>query len=222
VGTQGVVALGAGYDVLRDELLSFVAEARARPTITGQHDIKPLPNGAGYETVSNGNPLIPAEWSLSARTAPIAGGDLAFQLGGGGGIPYQSDSAATVPRFRFTASIRYAPMMHDSDGDGVLDKDDKCPRDPGPVLPGQPADGCPHVAPPGQSGGAPIVPLRLNSVGRARDVCTSDPETVDGFFDDDGCPDEDSDKDGVPNRYDKCPLVPEDYQGLSEGCPEKR
>ena len=53
----------------------------------------------------------------------------------------------------------------------------------------------------------------------AHDPCTSDPDVVDGFKDTDGCPDEDQDKDGVPNRFDKCPLVAEDYAGLTDGCP---
>ena len=55
---------------------------------------------------------------------------------------------------------------------------------------------------------------------RGKDVCTSDPEMVDGFTSDAGCPDEDSDKDGVDDRFDKCPLASEDNAGLRDGCPE--
>ena len=58
-------------------------------------------------------------------------------------------------------------------------------------------------------------------IAGAKDVCTSDPDLVDGFKDTNGCPDEDQDKDGVPDRLDKCPMVPEDFVGLTDGCPEK-
>ena len=115
-------------------------------------------------------------------------------------------------------------MARDTDGDGVLDKDDKCPREAAPRVPGQPVDGCPH-APLSEGGAAsganaaPVTPLRLTS---PRDVCGAEPEPVDGFRDDDGCPDEDSDKDGIPNRYDKCPMQTEDYAGMRDGCPDAK
>ena len=224
VGTQGVFGLGVGYDILARELLSVVAEARALPTFAEQHDASVTTQG--LVSTPNGSHIAPAEWSLSARTAPIAGGDLAFQLGGGGGIPLAKDTAVTTPRFRFTLGIRYAPMARDTDGDGVLDKDDKCPREAAPRVAGQPFDGCPHAAVAAEqgatssSGSAPVVtPLRLLS---PRDVCSTEPESVDGFRDDDGCPDEDSDKDGVPNRYDKCPMQSEDYAGMRDGCPDRK
>jgi hypothetical protein len=54
----------------------------------------------------------------------------------------------------------------------------------------------------------------------APDVCKDDPDSADGFKDTDGCPDEDADKDGIDDRYDQCPLVPEDFAGLTDGCPE--
>jgi hypothetical protein len=73
------------------------------------------------------------------------GSDLQLQAGGGGSIPFSSDAPITNPRFRFAFSIRYAPLGHDTDGDGVLDKDDKCPFVHG--VPGNPAgDGCPPSA----------------------------------------------------------------------------
>ncbi len=52
------------------------------------------------------------------------------------------------------------------------------------------------------------------------DRCKDDPDSADGFKDDDGCPDEDTDKDGIDDRYDRCPLVAEDFVGPSDGCPE--
>ncbi len=50
------------------------------------------------------------------------------------------------------------------------------------------------------------------------DKCVNAAEDVDGFEDDDGCPDPDNDKDGVPDVNDKCP----DEAGVADkgGCPE--
>jgi hypothetical protein len=189
VGTQLVTALGAGYDVLaRRDLLTVLLEAWALPTLAEQHDVRLQPDNT-YLSTPNGKYIAPAEWQLSARTAPLRGGDLAIQAGGGTEIPFTSPSGITTPRFRFTLGIRWAPLVHAA-----------------PVTP--------TTAP-----AASAVDLHLST---ARDVCISDPDLVDGFKDDDGCPDEDQDKDGIPDRLDRCPLVPEDFAGLTDGCPEKR
>jgi len=29
-------------------------------------------------------------------------------------------------------------------------------------------------------------------------------------------------KDGIDDRFDRCPSLPEDFVGLADGCPEKR
>ncbi|MCP4196423.1 MAG: OmpA family protein [Proteobacteria bacterium] len=54
------------------------------------------------------------------------------------------------------------------------------------------------------------------------DKCRHDPEDLDGFEDDDGCPDFDNDKDGVVDGYDSCPMEPEDKDGFrdEDGCPD--
>jgi hypothetical protein len=79
----------------------------------------------------------------SVRTAPLAGGDLAIQLGGGGALPL-GDVPVTVPRFRFVLSVVFAPLGHDSDGDGIEDREDQCPGKPGPASSGL-GRGCPSV-----------------------------------------------------------------------------
>jgi hypothetical protein len=45
---------------------------------------------------------------------------------------------------------------------------------------------------------------------------------MDGFEDDDGCPDPDNDKDGIPDTADKCPMQPETLNGIKDddGCPD--
>ena len=48
----------------------------------------------------------------------------------------------------------------------------------------------------------------------ARDICPDEPETKNGFQDDDGCPDEaDRDDDGIMDADDDCPEDPEDKEG---------
>jgi hypothetical protein len=128
VGTQLIAMLGVAYEVLPRELLTASVEAWALPTLVSQ--------GLGQ-----GDPLIPAEWQVAARTAPLRGGDLAFQFGGGSAIPFGGESEITRPRFRFTLGIRWEPLSRDTDGDGVLDTVDKCPNVPARGS----ADGCPIV-----------------------------------------------------------------------------
>jgi outer membrane protein OmpA-like peptidoglycan-associated protein len=50
------------------------------------------------------------------------------------------------------------------------------------------------------------------------DQCPTQPEDVDGFEDDDGCPDPDNDNDGVLDQDDKCPQV---WGPIAlDGCPD--
>jgi OOP family OmpA-OmpF porin len=106
VGTQIVTALGLGCDVLARGLLSAQLEAWALPTLAEQSDL--IVTGNTYSTVLNGKHITPAEWHLSARTAPLRGGDLSIELGGGGPLPVSGD-VITQPRFRFTLGVRWAP-----------------------------------------------------------------------------------------------------------------
>lgn len=59
------------------------------------------------------------------------------------------------------------------------------------------------------------------------DQCPTQQETVNGYLDEDGCPDtppgeEDTDDDGIPDDIDQCPSQPETYNGLDDedGCPD--
>lgn len=108
VGTQFVSALGVGYDLLPRELLAVALEAWALPTFAEQETLTMV--DGGRVATPNGAHIAPAEWQLSVRSAPLRGGDLAIQLGGGGGIPLSSELPITTPRFRFTLGVRWAPQ----------------------------------------------------------------------------------------------------------------
>lgn len=69
-----------------------------------------------------------------------------------------------------------APLA-DTDNDGIADPDDRCPKEKEDSLPPNPKDGC--AAPDGDQDG----------VLSPADKCPAEPETVNGFEDDDGCPD---------------------------------
>jgi outer membrane protein OmpA-like peptidoglycan-associated protein len=102
---------------------------------------------------------------------------------------------------------RKAPPA-DRDGDGVPDASDECPEEVGPAPTGCPA--------PTDSDGDGI----LDDVDR----CPTEPETVNGHEDTDGCPDElpDPDGDGLRGAADQCPDQPEDVDGFQDedGCPD--
>jgi outer membrane protein OmpA-like peptidoglycan-associated protein len=52
------------------------------------------------------------------------------------------------------------------------------------------------------------------------DACISIPEDLDGFADEDGCPEDDNDLDTLKDPVDRCPLEPEDFDGFQDddGC----
>jgi hypothetical protein len=129
VGTQLSAGLGVGYDLLSRERLAILAEGRVLPTFAEQHDTKQ--SAFGISSTPNGKSITPGEWMLSVRSAPFAGSELAFQVGGGGPIPI-GDAAITAPRFRFVLGVVYAPTDRDTDKDGIPDKNDTCPNEPGP------------------------------------------------------------------------------------------
>jgi OmpA-OmpF porin, OOP family len=54
------------------------------------------------------------------------------------------------------------------------------------------------------------------------DACPDAAEDIDGFEDEDGCPDPDNDRDGILDEDDQCPDTPEDMDGYQDedGCPE--
>jgi outer membrane protein OmpA-like peptidoglycan-associated protein len=238
VGSQVLTGLAASYDVISDHLLTVGAEAYALPTLAKQDPPVRLAS-----TTDSGPPLVPAEWMLTASSAPFLAGDVGFALAGGGALPFTSDPALGAPRLRVSLAVRYAPTARDRDGDGVLDRDDKCPAEAEDKDGFQDDDGCPELDNDGDripdardrcrdaaedydgfqdDDGCPDLDDDADGVPDADDKCRYDPEDRDGFQDDDGCPDPDNDGDGIPDARDRCPNEPEDKDGFQDddGCPE--
>jgi OOP family OmpA-OmpF porin len=61
-----------------------------------------------------------------------------------------------------------------------------------------------------------------DGIDNEADSCPDNPEDMDGFEDEDGCPEPDNDKDQILDGYDSCPLEAEDKDGFrdDDGCPD--
>jgi outer membrane protein OmpA-like peptidoglycan-associated protein len=125
---------------------------------------------------------------------------------------------------KFRLFGKYVPG--DKDGDGVIDKDDKCAdvfgvaKYGGCPIPDADGDGinddedkCPSVAGLPKYQGCPIPDTDKDGVNDEQDKCP----TVPGLAKYAGCPIPDTDKDGINDEEDKCPNV----AGLAKynGCP---
>ncbi len=89
------------------------------------------------------------------------------------------------------------PPPPDTDGDGIIDPEDKCPTVPGLAK----YQGC------------PIPDTDKDGINDEEDKCP----TIPGLARYQGCPIPDTDKDGINDEEDKCPTVP----GVAryQGCP---
>ncbi|RYZ39740.1 MAG: OmpA family protein [Myxococcaceae bacterium] len=159
---------------------------------------------------------------LLGLRVPTADGTEVYVMGGPG-----FGQTPGTPRFRVLAGVSFgtppapagpvciAGQPHvasecpdlDADGDGVKNRDDRCPTTPGLAeLQGCPdgdddKDGIPNLA----------------------DKCPTQAENKNGFQDEDGCPDDpDTDGDGIVDSKDACPREPETVNGYKDqdGCPD--
>lgn len=194
-GTQLVTALGVNVLIWEPLRLSASAEAWALPVLADQSEGTSM--------------LVPAEWNASVRAAPFFEGDIFFQVGAGTSIPFTS-FAASSPEVRVLASFGYSPLGLDTDEDGVLDRNDRCPTSREDKDGFKDDDGC--LDPDNDGDGI------LDADDRCRDAA----ETVDNFKDEDGCPDLDDDDDGIPDEEDECRNDAEDKDGTDDqdGCPD--
>jgi OOP family OmpA-OmpF porin len=102
---------------------------------------------------------------------------------------------------KFITDVFFSHDAKDSDGDGVLDYNDKCPGTPRGVKVDD--RGCP-------------IDSDGDGVPDYKDKCPGTPKGV--KVDNKGCP-LDSDGDGVPDRLDKCPNTPKGVKVDKVGCP---
>jgi hypothetical protein len=122
----------------------------------------------------------------------------------------------------------------DADGDGVPNASDVCPFEPESIDGERDADGCPEGAFTVEEGAPPREPLPVmppleqekdkdeDGLEDDEDACPDEPEDVDGFEDEDGCPELDDDLDGIPDATDQCPRAAEVPNGVldADGCPD--
>jgi hypothetical protein len=132
----------------------------------------------------------------------------------------------------------------DADGDGILDRQDACPKVAGVWWNDPKKNGCPAPDTDGdgvpdpldacvdvkgspsddpKKNGCPTETADMDDDGISDDMdrCPKDPEDIDGFEDEDGCPDLDNDADSIPDLKDACPNTKgdphPDYH--RHGCP---
>ena len=112
----------------------------------------------------------------------------------------------------------------DTDNDGIVDKEDSCVTEPGPLVtngcPDTDADGiadkadkCPNEKGLASNNGCPIMDTDKDGITDDIDKCV----TVPGLAKYEGCPIPDTDKDAINDEEDKCPTV----AGVARynGCP---
>jgi OmpA-OmpF porin, OOP family len=192
VGSQGYMAVGLAGAIDKKETLAITTEIFALPSL-----------------VKNGT--SPIQWLGGLRWSGLLGGDLVIHGGAGGGFRSASSAQLLEPSWRAVLDIRYAPMALDRDGDGIPDRDDKCPDEKEDRDGFEDTDGCPD--PDNDKDG---IPDKL-------DKCPNEPEEVNGIEDTDGCPEPDRDFDGIKDVVDKCPDKPETKNGWQDddGCPDE-
>ncbi|MBE2253903.1 MAG: OmpA family protein [Myxococcus sp.] len=144
----------------------------------------------------------------------------------GDGVPNVRDEAPLEAEDRDGFQDGDGKPDPDDDGDGVLDVDDACRNERGPVenrgCPDLDGDGdgfvdrkdaCPTQAGLPENGGCPDVDLDVDGVVDRLDRCPG----VTGATENAGCPWPDTDGDGVIDREDNCPSA--SGTRLNQGCP---
>jgi outer membrane protein OmpA-like peptidoglycan-associated protein len=173
--------------------------------------------------------------------------DFRYQMTLGGAAEQQ---AVNIPdlysNWEITGGLMFkaAWFWRDTDGDGLIDREDRCPVDPEDYDSFEDTDGCPDVDNDKDGildeydncmhepedfdefqdkDGCPEPDNDLDGILDAQDACPNLPEDLDGNEDSDGCPEGDNDGDGIEDRFDRCPNDPEDIDGFqdADGCEDK-
>ncbi len=140
-----------------------------------------------------------------------------FSIGVGGALTSRREAAP-----------KPAPVVTDTDGDGIIDVMDSCVTVPGTAqyngcpVPDTDNDGikddvdkCPNVPGLAKYSGCPIPDTDNDGINDEVDKCPNEAGTVKYS----GCPIPDTDGDGVNDEADKCPN--EAGPARNNGCPEK-
>lgn len=109
IGSQLGATAGVMVDVLADDWLALGGEASLLGTVVEQQELTWDESRLERVAKPSEHLHLPAEWLVSVRSAGLLDGRLVTSLGGGSFIPTGSESAVTVPRFRFMLGIRYVP-----------------------------------------------------------------------------------------------------------------
>ncbi len=174
--------VGLGYEHVTDETQGF----ESHPFIQGGL-------GAGYRFRDNSFIV-----RLEAKLLQILGGET---------IKGRSEDNEVITTLSFSVPFgrilhpSKAPVMIDSDGDGVMDQFDKCPNTPQGVR--VDGAGCPLPEPKTE-----IIKEQVMT-SLEGDEC---PVKIDG---------PDRDRDGVEDSIDQCPNTPCDFSVDDKGCPVK-
>ncbi|HTM21444.1 MAG TPA: choice-of-anchor D domain-containing protein, partial [Kofleriaceae bacterium] len=200
-GNEVTYGVGAGYRVTR--ALSAIGELFGATGIGGEGSSKgasPLEAGVGVR------------WRANRAVALAAGAGFGLQPGIGAPAERGYLLLTYSPR---ASAIKELPRgtgplvdRRDSDQDGIINADDKCPEEAEDIDKFEDADGCADED--NDRDGFPD----------GKDLCPNAAEDTDKFKDDDGCPDEDNDGDKILDADDKCPDEPEDIDGFQDrdGC----
>ncbi|MES1220258.1 MAG: OmpA family protein [Bacteroidota bacterium] len=186
----------------------------------------PVGNGAGkYKTFDYGlNGLAGLEIGRVFLTANYSRGLGNFYKPSGYTGTFKHQVIGGTLGVFFGKQPKVEEKVKDKDKDGVVDKDDACPTEPGTALtkgcPDKDGDGiadnddkCPAVAGLKKYDGCPIPDKDGDGVNDEQDKCPD----IAGLKKYNGCPVPDSDGDGINDEEDKCPQV----AGVKKynGCP---
>jgi Thrombospondin type 3 repeat len=181
----------------------------------------------------------PVSLALSNRIELGAARDFSLVLAADIGLT----AAVGVPAIRMVTGLRYAPSLHDADGDGIRDDQDQCPDVAEDRDGFEDDDGCPDI-----DDDKDDIPDKVDACPRVAGAASKDPKRNgcvptdsdgDGVPDEldncprerglesdltgcNGCPDRDPDGDGLEAPADKCPTAAEDFDGFQDddGCPD--
>ncbi|TJY59937.1 hypothetical protein E4T66_12200 [Sinimarinibacterium sp. CAU 1509] len=191
-------------------------------------DLDENDGGLTYQLGAGVGVNINEHMMLSLDYRFVTADDPTFETSDGGNVSteYQSHNVGLGLRYFFGGAGL------DSDGDGVRDRNDKCPNTPqGAAVDSRGCpldtdsdgvpdykDECPNT-PKGVAVGANGCPLDSDGDGvpDSLDQCAGTPAGTQ--VGPDGCPLTDTDGDGVPDYKDKCPNTPQGVAVGADGCP---